>query len=185
VLPADDINAFACGGHLVVVTSYALDTLPRDELAGVLAHELSHHLGLHTVALTISQWLSLPVLALARIGVFLQNVATAATDTFARESASLTAVGRLVAGVLRAVSWVFLAGLLATNAIANVVGRNAEFQADRRVVDMGFGRPLANALRRVMTTSTPPTRWERLWYSHPPARLRVVRIEALLRQRSR
>ena len=185
VLPADDINAFACGGHLVVVTSYALDTLPRDELAGVLAHELSHHLGLHTVALTISQWLSLPVLALARIGVFLQNVATAATDTFARESASLTAVGRLIAGILRAVSWVFLAGLLATNAIANVVGRNAEFQADRRVVDMGFGRPLANALRRVMTTSTPPTRWERLWYSHPPARLRVVRIEALLRQRSR
>ena len=185
VLPADDINAFACGGHLVIVTSYALDTLPRDELAGVLAHELSHHLGLHTVALTISQWLNLPVLLLARIGVFLQNVATAATDTFARDSASLTAVGRLIAGVLRAVSWVFLAGLLATNAIANVVGRNAEFQADRRVVEMGFGRPLANALRRVMTTSTPPTRWERMWYSHPPARLRVVRIEALLRQRSR
>ena len=158
VLPADDINAFACGGHLVIVTSYALDTLPRDELAGVLAHELSHHLGLHTVALTISQWLNLPVLLLARIGVFLQNVATAATDTFARDSASLTAVGRLIAGVLRAVSWVFLAGLLATNAIANVVGRNAEFQADRRVVEMGFGRPLANALRRVMTTSTPARR---------------------------
>ena len=96
VLPADDLNAFACGGHLVVVTSYALGELPRDELAGVLAHELSHHLGLHTVALTISQWLSLPVMVLARIGVFLQNVATAATDTFARESASLTAVGRLV-----------------------------------------------------------------------------------------
>ena len=88
--------------------------------------------------------------------------------------------------MLRAVSWVFLAGLLVTNAIANVVGRNAEFQADRRVVEMGFGRPLANALRRVMDTpTTHATRWERLWYSHPPARLRVVRIEALLRRRAR
>ena len=184
VLPADDLNAFACGGHLVVVTSSALATLPRDELAGVLAHELSHHLGLHTVALTISQWLNLPALVLARIGMFLQNVATAATDTFVRGSASLTAVGRLISAVLRAVSWVFLAGLLATNAIGNVVGRNAEFQADRRVVEMGFGRPLANALRRVMDApTTHATRWERLWYSHPPARLRVVRIEAMLRQR--
>jgi heat shock protein HtpX/STE24 endopeptidase len=51
---------------------------------------------------------------------------------------------------------------------------------------MGFGRPLANALRRVMDTPAAHTsRWERLWYSHPPARLRVVRIEALLRRRAR
>lgn len=186
VLPADDVNAFACGGHLVVVTSYALGELPRDELAGVLAHELSHHLGLHTVALTASQWLTLPVMVLARIGVFLQNVATAATDSFVRDSTTLTALGRLISALLRAVSWVFLAGLLMTNAIGNVVGRNAEFQADRRAVAMGFGRPLANALRRVMDAPTVhPTRWEKLWHSHPPARLRVVRIEALLRRRGR
>ena len=29
VLPSDELNAFACGGHLVVVTSFALETLPR------------------------------------------------------------------------------------------------------------------------------------------------------------
>ncbi len=52
VLDADELNAFASGGHLVVVTSYAVEVLPDPELAGVLAHELSHHLGLHTVALT-------------------------------------------------------------------------------------------------------------------------------------
>ena len=61
VLPSHELNAFACGGHLVVVTSYAIEALPRDELSGVLAHELSHHLGLHTVALTVGQWLSIPV----------------------------------------------------------------------------------------------------------------------------
>ena len=70
VLPSHELNAFACGGHLVVVTSYAIEELPRDELSGVLAHELSHHLGLHTVALTVGHWLSIPVLLLARIGFF-------------------------------------------------------------------------------------------------------------------
>ena len=48
----------------------------------MLAHELSHHLGLHTAALTLGHWLSLPVVLLARFGFFLQNVARAATDSF-------------------------------------------------------------------------------------------------------
>ena len=58
VLPSDELNAFACGGHLVVVTSFAAHELTPAQLRGVLAHELSHHLGLHTVAITIAHWLS-------------------------------------------------------------------------------------------------------------------------------
>jgi Zn-dependent protease with chaperone function len=186
VLPIDELNAFACGGHLVVVTSYAIDTLPRDELSGVLAHELSHHLGSHTVALTIGHWLSLPVFLLARIGFFLQNVATAATRTFARRSPSLTVAGQFISAVLMGVSWIFLSGLLLSNSIANLVGRNAEMQADRRAVTMGFGRPLASALRRVIGErrgERPATLRERLAATHPPARTRVAQIEALLRAR--
>lgn len=184
VLPSDDVNAFACGGQLVVVTSYALEALPRDELSGVLAHELSHHLGLHTVALTVAQWMSVPVLLLARIGFFLQNVAAAATTSFVRHSSSMTALGRLVAGLLTAVSWVFLSGLIVSNMLANAVGRNAEFQADSRAVAMGFGRPLAMALRRSITTlgENRPRGWRALMLtSHPSARTRVARIEAMLR----
>jgi len=184
VLPSNELNAFACGGHLVVVTSYALEALPRDELSGVLAHELSHHLGLHTVALTVAQWMSVPVLLLARIGFFLQNVAAAATNSFVQHSSSMTAVGRLLAGVLTAVSWVFLSGLIISNMLANAVGRNSEFQADSRAVAMGFGRPLAMALRRAVTTlgADRPRGWRSLMLtSHPPARTRVARIEAMLR----
>lgn len=186
VLPIDELNAFACGGHLVVVTSYAIGTLPRDELSGVLAHELSHHLGSHTIALTIGHWLSLPIFILARIGFFLQNVATAATRSFARSSSSLTALGQFASAVLTAVSWLFLSGLLLSNAIANMVGRKSELQADRRAVAMGFGRPLASALRRVINEGRGerPTSWrERLAATHPPARTRVALIEALLRSR--
>ncbi|CAN5484380.1 hypothetical protein BH10ACT2_BH10ACT2_27830 [soil metagenome] len=185
-LPSTELNAFACGGHLVVVTSYAIEALPRDELTGVLAHELSHHLGLHTVALTFVQWLSVPVLLLARVGFFLQNVASAATTSYGSNSSALTVIGRTLAALLTAISWVFLSGLLLSNALGNIVGRNSEFQADMRAVEMGFGKPLAVALRRFVADfgADRPLTWrERLASSHPPARTRVARIEATLRRR--
>jgi Zn-dependent protease with chaperone function len=187
ILPSEELNAFACGGHLVVVTSFAVAELSEAELGGVLAHELSHHLGLHTVALTIGHWLSLPVVLLARIGFFLQNVARAATDSFAAHSAALTALGRVVAGLLTAISWVFLAALYASDALSNLVGQSSEFEADRRAVRMGYGRPLAQALRRVIALGggARARGWrERLAMSHPPARTRVARIEAMLRHPS-
>jgi Zn-dependent protease with chaperone function len=186
VLDAEELNAFASGGHLVVVTSFAVEVLPDDELAGVLAHELSHHLGLHTVALTVGLWLSLPVLVLARIGFFLQSVAYAATDSFASGSPGLWTVGRIVSGVLKLVAWGFLSGVLISNAVGNVVGQGAEFQADRRAVEMGFGHQLAAALRRFVASGLPERQasWrERLAISHPAPRTRVARIEAQLRRR--
>ena len=188
VLPLDELNAFACGGHLVVVTTFAVYELPRRELAGVLAHELSHHLGMHTVALTIRHWLSLPVVLLARIGFWLENVAQAATDSFAANSPWLTALGRFVSALLTVVSWPFVAALYAADAIGNVVGHGSEFQADRRVVRMGYGRNLAAALRRVIALGGGhrPVGWRaRLASSHPPARTRVALIDAMLRHPAR
>ena len=184
VIDSDELNAFACGGNLLIVTSFALDELTSQQLSGVLAHELSHHLGLHTAALTIGHWLSLPVLALARVGFYLQNVARAATDSFASHSAALTAVGRVVAAVLNGVAWVFLAALHASDALSNVVAHGSEFEADRRAVRMGYGRALADALRTVIRLGggVRAVGWRaRLGTSHPPARTRVARIEAMLR----
>jgi Zn-dependent protease with chaperone function len=188
VVDSDELNAYACGGHLVIVTTFAIDELSQQELAGVLAHELSHHLGLHTAALTLGHWLSLPIVLLARVGFFLQNVARAATDSFASHSAALTALGRVAAAILTAVSWVFLAALYASDALANLVGQGSEFEADRRAVNMGYGRALANALRAVIRLGggARPIGWKaRLAASHPPARTRVARIEAMLRHPSR
>ena len=188
VLDSDELNAFACGGHLLVVTSFAIDELTPRELSGVLAHELSHHLGLHTAALTLGHWLSLPVVLLARVGFYLQNVARAATDSYASHSAALTALGRVIALILTAVSWVFLAALYASDALTNLVARNSEFEADRRAVRLGYGRPLADALRAVVRLGGDlrPIGWRaRIAATHPPARTRVARIEAMLRHPSR
>lgn len=188
VLPADELNAYACGGHLVVVTTFAIHELTERELAGVLAHELSHHLGLHTVALTIRHWLSLPVVLLARIGFWLENVARAASGSFGADSPVLGAAGRLVAAVLTVASLPFTAALYAADALGNLVGHGSELQADRRAVRMGYGRNLAAALQRVivMGGGHRPVGWKaRLASSHPPARTRVALIDAMLRHPAR
>lgn len=188
VLPSDELNAYACGGHLVVVTSFAVSQLPRRELAGVLAHELSHHLGMHTVALTIRHWLSLPVVLLARIGFFLQNVATAATNAFASRWQGPAAVGHVIAVILNVLSLPFVVALYASDALGNLVAHRSELQADRRVVRMGYGRELSRALRRVISLGggRRTVGWRaRLAASHPPARTRVARIDAMLRHPAR
>jgi Zn-dependent protease with chaperone function len=188
VLPTDELNAFACGGHLVLVTSFAVHDLSRAQLRGVLAHELSHHLGLHTVAITIGHWLSAPVVLLARVGFFLENVGRAAVGSFGRESPAVSAVGSVIAVVMHALSWVFTAALRGSDAVANLVGHASEFEADRRAVRMGFGRELASALRELLSRGTGerPIGWRaRLAASHPPARTRVARIEALMRHPAR
>ncbi len=188
VLPSDELNAFACGGHLLVVTTFALSELDERQLRGVLAHELSHHLGLHTVSITIGQWLSVPVVLLARIGFYLENVAHAAAATFGERSPVIQFVGSVLAVLLQGFSFVFTAALTGADALTNLVGHSSEFEADQRAVRMGFGRELASALRLVLARGDTgrPIGWRaRLAASHPPARTRVARIEALLRHPAR
>ena len=187
VADGDDINAFACGGHLLVVSSYAINNLDADELAGVLAHELSHHLGGHTVALTIAQWMSLPVIALARVGFSLQRIAQAAANMFADHypNRGVRFIGRVITALLSGIAWIFLSGLLVAQSWGNVVGRASEYQADARAVDMGFGRELLSALKRVVTSghSEILQGWNAVVLaSHPPARTRIARLEAMLRR---
>ena len=188
VLPSNDLNAFACGGHLVVVTSFAVHDLTEAQLQGVLAHELSHHLGLHTVAITLGHWLSTPIVLLARIGFFLENVGRAAAGSFGRDSTAVATVATVVAATMHALSWVFTGALRGSDALANLVGHGSEFEADRRAVRMGFGRELASALRELLAEGNGlrTVGWRaRLGASHPPARTRVARIEAQMRHPAR
>ena len=185
VIDSDELNAFASGGHLVVVSSFAVQNLSHDELVGVLAHELCHHLGMHTVALTISQWLSLPIILLAKAGFALRNIADAATHSVARGAPGGVALARSASAVLRATGWLLGSTITASQYIANVVGKGAEFKADEMVVDMGFGRGLRNALRIVRNEghSGRPVKWQdRLHIGHPPATTRIARIDARLRR---
>jgi len=183
-----DVNAFACGGHILVVSSFALDNLDDDELLGVVAHEFSHHLGAHTVGLSFAQWFSLPVLLFARLGEFMRRTARAPLRRLAATSGIAQHVARTLNVTLSGFSWLFGATLVTAQRLNDLVGRDAEFHADRRVVELGFGRQLSRALTHVAArdgSSVGRSRHERIFSSHPPARTRIARIEALLRSRSR
>ena len=85
--------------------------------------------------------------------------------------------------MLQLLALAFLATVIVARRIGDRLGRSAEFAADQRAVDMGYGRHLALALRRVHALDrqdggdgTP-----RAIGSHPSPMLRSARIEARLR----
>ena len=182
VVESDDVNAFACGGHLLVVSSFAIEHLTHDELCGVLAHELSHHMGGHTVALTISQWMSLPIMLLAQAGLALRTFNNTATAMLAERYPSVRLFGKIIGVVLISLSRVLLTGLIVSHVLSNAVGKSAEYHADERAFNMGFGRELIHALRRVESreiTHPQSTPTGLTTMSHPPARTRIARLEAM------
>jgi Zn-dependent protease with chaperone function len=182
VVESDDVNAFACGGHLLVVSSFAIEHLTHDELCGVLAHELSHHMGGHTVALTISQWMSLPIMLLAQAGLALRTFNNTATAMLAERYPSVRLFGKIIGVVLISLSRVLLTGLIVSHVLSNAVGKSAEYHADERAFKMGFGRELLHALRRVESreiTHPQSTPIGLTTMSHPPARTRIARLEAM------
>ena len=184
VVESDELNAFACGGHLVVVSSSAIATLGEEELSGVLAHELSHHLGLHTVALTVTQWMILPITMLTRIGMSLRAIAETATVKFARRIPALHALGLFVAAFLHVASWLLMLNVSLATLLGNAASRASEYHADRRAAQLGFGTQLLSALRSSLDTESSTSRdsvWVRTFASHPPMRLRVNRLAAYLR----
>jgi Zn-dependent protease with chaperone function len=186
VVDTDALNAFACGGHLVIVSSQAIERLDTELLSGVIAHELSHHLGLHTVSLTIAQWMILPVVLLSRAGMRLRAVAEAATLTFARRVPPLHALGLFVAAFLHVASWLLMLNVSLANVLGNAASRATEFHADRRAARLGFGHALLAAMREWEATAAREPRgnvWQRVFASHPPMRLRINKLAAHLRAR--
>ncbi|KRO40775.1 MAG: hypothetical protein ABR58_07700 [Acidimicrobium sp. BACL19 MAG-120924-bin39] len=188
VVDTESLNAFACGGHLVVVSSQAIEQLDSKQLSGVLAHELSHHLGLHTVALTITQWMILPITVLSRVGMRLRGVAESATIAFAQRIPLLHALGLFVAAFLHVASWLLMLNVSLATLLGNAASRATEFHADRRAAQLGFGNHLLAAMRNWDAGAQRTDRgnvWQRIFESHPPMRLRINKLALYLRQYGR
>jgi Zn-dependent protease with chaperone function len=132
VLPGERaINALVAGTTpneaVVIVTQSALETLTRDELQGVIAHEFSHilngdmQLNLRLLGLLYG------VMFIGQTGQFLLRMATAGAIGVAREKQQIL-VPQLVAGALLAsVGYV---GLMAARYIKAAIAHQREFLAD-------------------------------------------------------
>lgn len=179
------VNAFATGGHVVAVTRGAMERLPPAELEGVLAHELGHHLGLHTVAPLASYWLQLPILWLARLGNRLERIAVWFANGFAAfRIPGAALVGVLISSALRLAAWVLLLAIRFVNAVTPIVQRRAEYNADQAAVELGYGPHLSAALQRFaamgMENRLSVSIGSRLTASHPPLAKRIQRIRSSL-----
>jgi len=143
VLPRDaGLNAFATGWDerdaVVAVTQGALDHLTREELQGMVAHELSH----------VREGDTRLNMRLAGMVFGLEMLYRLGEHLMAPDERGRRHVGALIGLALRAVGWL---GWLAGHALQAAVARQREYLADARAVQWTRQRDgLGRVLRKVL-----------------------------------
>lgn len=185
IIPSDQPNAFATGRNpsnaVVAVTKGLLNILDRDELAGVIAHELAHIENRDILTSTIAATLAAGVTLLARFGIFFDR---------GDRNGMFTSLLMLILAPLAAIL------------IQSAISRSREFAADRdgaRIAQSPHG--LASALRRIeaaatqrpMQTASESTSHmfiinpfsgglsglKSLFSTHPPTEERIQRLQSI------
>jgi heat shock protein HtpX len=192
VMPEEAPNAFATGRNpdhaAVAVTEGLLRSLNRQELSGVIAHELAHVQNRDTLVMTITATIAGASSMLANTVMWGMMFSGGRSSDNDEESSPL---GGLMG--------VILAPFLAT-LIQMAISRSREFLADQRGARItGDPLALASALRKIealsrelpMTAGAPATAHlfilnpfsggglMRLFSTHPPTQARIRRLEAL------
>jgi heat shock protein HtpX len=187
VIPSEQPNAFATGRNprraAVAVTEGLVRSLPREEVRGVLAHELAHVRNRDVLVATIAAMIGAAISAVAH---FLQFSWLFGGDD---DDSPLGFVGTLAAIVLAP---------LAAMVLQLAVSRQREYLADETAaVWLGEGRPLASALaslergvQSIPMDVNPATAslyiasplsgrgMAALFSTHPPIPVRIERLRA-------
>ncbi|MFI6153349.1 M48 family metalloprotease [Kitasatospora sp. NPDC051170] len=186
-----DINASAAAGHIVGVTSYALQSLPDAQLAGVLAHELGHHRGGHPWASLLGYWYSLPgrfAWAFFRIA---SAIAIRIASVFSLLGALVVGLVAVAAVVAVAVSFPPLLLVVVTPYLLAAVGRRGELRADLHAAELGFADAQIEVFHRFLQEERQalaiaermhghvprPSLAQRLLSTHPDPHTRIRRLE--------
>jgi heat shock protein HtpX len=192
VMPAAQPNAFATGRNpehaAVAVTEGILNVLSKEELEGVLAHELSHVHNRDILIGAVAASIATAIMMLARMAMFGALFGGGRDD---RDSGPMGALGGLLLIVLAPI---------AAFMIQMAVSRSREAQADRSGAELlGDATPLASALIKIDAAArqTPvpainpavshvflqnPLRGKnasKLFMSHPPLEERLAQLRDL------
>ena len=137
LIPSEQPNAFATGRNpknaVVAVTDGLLRYLPRDQVKGVLAHEMAHIANRDILVMTIAAMIGAAISAIANILQF--SMLFGGDDD--RDN-PLGIVGALVA---------IIVAPMAAMILQLAVSRQREYLADATAAQyLGEGRPLADAL---------------------------------------
>jgi len=197
VIPEAAPNAFATGRNphraAVAVTDGLMQVLEREELEGVIAHELGHVKNRDTLVMTIAATIAGAVSMLAHLGHMAFLFGGSRSSDEREEGGSHPLAGLL--GIIVAP--------IAAVLIQAAVSRSREFLADEAGARLcGNPRALASALEKIealsrarpMTAGSPATAHLfivnpfsgggvlRLFSTHPSTEQRVARLELLARE---
>ncbi len=183
-------NAFATGARrdhaLVAVSTGLLDSMNQDEVAAVLAHEVSHVANGDMITLTLIQGvLNTFVIFLSRLVGYVVDRAVFKTERGYGPAYYITTIFAQIA-----------IGILAS-LIVYAVSRKREFRADAGAADLVGNRKMIAALRRLQANSKQAplpqslaamgisggTRrgFARLFMTHPPIEERIAALEQYVR----
>jgi len=195
IIPTESPNAFATGRNpqhaAVAVTEGILGLLTRDELKGVLAHELSHVTNRDILISSVAATLAGAIMMLARIaqfGLFFGGYGGRSDDRRGSNP-----IGLLLTLILAPI---------AAMLIQLAISRSREYAADESGARLvGHGAGLANALQKLQTVSkrmplqaSPATAHlfimkpftgqslMELFSTHPPTEKRIERLKELFGQ---
>lgn len=191
IIETDQPNAFATGRNpdnaAVAVTTGLMQRLSREEIAGVIAHELAHIRNRDTLIMTITATFAGAISMLANFALFFGG----------RRDSPL--------GLIGVIAMMFLAPL-AAGLVQMAISRSREYEADRVGAEI-CGEPLwlASALERIQGFASridnnaaernPATAhmfiinplhahgYDALFSTHPRTENRVAALEAMARQR--
>ncbi len=181
-------NAFATGAtknnSLVAVSTGLLQSMTKEEVEAVLAHEISHIANGDMVTLTLIQGVvNTFVMFLSRIVGHFVDSAMRKND----QESSGYGIGYTVTVVVCQLVFGLLASI-----IVMYFSRHREYRADAGAANlMGARQPMINALRRLGGTaveplpeglkaagiSDTPSSWSELFSSHPPLESRIAALQ--------
>jgi heat shock protein HtpX len=192
LIPEDSPNAFATGRSpakgAVAMTAGIVRMLSKDELEGVLAHELAHIAHRDTLVMTVAATIAGALSSLGNMAMWGAFLGGRSHDD--------DEGGHPIALLVSAIVAPFAAML-----IQMAISRSREYMADKAAAEY-CGKPmaLASALRRIesysqripMESGSPATAhmyisnpfsggMAKLFSTHPPTAERVARLEAMAR----
>lgn len=186
LLPTEQPNAFATGRNpdnaAVAVTQGLMRALNRDELAGVIAHELAHIRNRDTLTMTVTATMAGAIAMMGNLMLF----------TGGRSDRG-GGIGAILAMILAP---------LAAMMVQMAISRTREYEADREGAEIcGDPDALASALQRIATAAgrslnapaerNPASaamfiinplhglRMDKLFATHPPTEDRIARLHAM------
>lgn len=175
-------NAFALGRKTVAVTRGAVMTFSREELKGLLAHELGHHANGDTKALMIklvgNGFFTAIILVLRLCVSIIQVISSAMRGRGLGWAMFAFAMAILKISLDLAIFLILFIG----DIIIAINSRYSEYLADEYAYQIGYGEELKQSLS-ILHKLTLPGKMklsERLKASHPHTLARIARLEKLL-----